>query len=69
MVSGAGIRRPEYHFIQHGFAGFRHLDIQVIVADQAEQDTVAVDAIVPHHFFDGNLPGTGALVNNILNEI
>ena len=39
------------------------------VADEAEQDAVAVDAIVPHHLFHGNLAGAGALVDYELNEI
>lgn len=69
MVPGAGVGPLEHDFVQDRLAGIRHLDIQVVVADQAEQDTVAVNAIVPHHLFDGNLPGAGTLVNDELNEI
>jgi hypothetical protein len=69
MVPGTRVRRPEYHFIQYGFSSFRHFNVKVIVANKAEKDTVAVNAIVPHHLFDGNLPGAGTLVNDELNEI
>jgi hypothetical protein len=37
--------------------------VKVIVTDEAEEDAIAVYAIVPHHLFHCNLPGTGALVD------
>ncbi len=69
MVPCAGIRRPEHDFIQNSLTCIRLLYIQVIVANQTEQNAVAVDAIVSHHLLHGNLTGAGALVHNELDEI
>ena len=69
MVPGAGIRRPEDNFLQHGLTGICLFYIQVIVANQAEKNAVAVDAVVTHHFPYGYLPGASALVNYILYKI
>ena len=60
---------PEHDLLQHGFSGFRNLDIQVVVADKAENGTIAVDAVVAHHFSNGYLTGAGALIYNELNKI
>ena len=35
----------------------RHFDIEVIVADQAKEYTVAISAVVSHHLLYGNLTG------------
>ena len=66
IVLGSDIRRAKNHFLQQSFAGLRHLDIEVVVTDQAEKDTVAVNAIIPHHLLHDNLPGAGALVHDEL---
>ena len=63
------IRGSEDDFFQQCPARLRHLDIEIVVADEPEQDAVAIDAPVPHHFLHGNLTGSGALVRNILNKI
>ena len=69
IVFGSVVWRPKDDFLQKGPAGLRYLDIQVIVADQAEQDTIAVNALVSHHLFRGNISGAGALVYDVLNEV
>ena len=69
IVFGAFIGLPELDFFEDGFAGFRHLDIEIIVADETEQDSVAVDAIVPHHLSDRDVTGARALVDNELYKI
>jgi hypothetical protein len=69
IVFGAFIGLPELDFLEDGFAGFGHLDIEIIVADEPEQDSVAVDAIVPHHLSDRDVTGARALVDNELYKI
>ena len=69
IVPGAFVGLPEHDFLQNGLAGLRHLDIKVVVAKEAEQDPVAVEAIVAHHLPDGYRTGTGALVDDKLYEI
>ena len=55
--------------LQQGLAGFCYLEIEIAVTNQTEQDTVAVDAIVPHHLLYGNLAGSRTLVGDVLNKI
>ena len=45
------------------------LDIQIVITDLAEEDAIAIDAIVPHHLLDGNLPGARALLHYVLYKI
>jgi hypothetical protein len=45
------------------------LDKQVIIADKAEKDAIAIDAVVPHHLLDTDIPRARALVDDVLNEI
>ena len=69
IVLGALIRLPELDFFEDGFPGLCHLDIEIIVADETEQDSVAVDALVPHHLSDRDVTGARALVDNELYKI
>ena len=43
--------------------------VEAVVADEAEEDAVAVDAVIAEHLFHRNLARTRALVGDILNEI
>ena len=56
-------------FLQDNPGGFRHLHIEIIVADKAEKDAVAVDAIVSHHLFHGNLTSARTLVDDVLYKV
>ena len=57
------------NFLQQSFARLCHLDVEVVVTDKSEENAVAISAPVPHHLFHGNLPGTGALVNDELYKV
>ena len=65
----SGRRRLQDGFLQDKPAWLRHLHEEVVVADEAEENAVAVDAIVSHHFLHGYLTGTGALVDDVLDEV
>ena len=69
VVLGARIGLTQFDFFQDERTSVRHLDVEVVVADKAEQDAVAIDAVITHHFPHGNLPGAGALVHDIEDEI
>ena len=69
VVARALVRRAQDYFAQEGLAGLGDLDIEVVVADQTEEGAVAVDAVVAHHFLDGDVAGAGALVDDVLDEI
>ena len=69
VVAGAGIGGTKDHFFEEGLAGVGDFDVEVVVADEAEEDAVAVDAVVTHHLFDGDFSSAGALVNYELDEV
>ena len=69
IVFGAVIRRAKDDFFQQSLPGFRYLEIEVIVADQAEQDTIAIDALVSHHLLDSDFSSTSALVLDVLYKV
>ena len=69
IVFGTLIRWLQDDFLQDNPGGFRHLHIEIIVADKAEKDAVAVDAIVSHHLFHGNLTSARTLVDDVLYKV
>ena len=69
IVLGAIVRWPKDDFFQEGTSRLRHFNIEVIVANKAKENTVAIGAIVSHHLLHGNLTSARALVDDVLNEV
>ena len=57
MLLGSLLRRAHHQLFQLSRALRRGLDIQTVITNQTEQDPVAVDAVVSHHFLHGNITG------------
>ena len=69
IILGPVVRRTKNHFLQYSFSGLCHLDVEIVITDHTEQEAIAINAIVSHHLFYSDFPGTSALVRDILNEI
>ena len=69
VVLGTIIWWPQDDFLQDVPSRLRHLHVEVVVADQAEEDTVAIGAVISHHLFYGNLTGARALVYDVLYKV
>ena len=69
IVFGSVIGRAKNDFFQQGPPGVGYLEIEFVVADEAEQDAITVDAIVPHHLFHGDITGAGTLVCYVLDKV
>ena len=50
-------------------ARLSRFQVEAVVADEAKDDAVAVDAVVAEHLFHRNLARTSALVGDVLNKV
>ena len=54
---------------QQRAASFGRFQVEAVVADEAEDDAVAINAVVAEHLFHRNLARTSTLVGDVLNEV
>ena len=69
IVFRAVVGRTHFDAAQQRATCFSRLQVEAVVADEAEDDAVAVDAVVAEHLFHANLARASALVGNVLNQI
>ena len=69
VVFRAVVRWTHFNAAQQRAASLGRFYVEAIVADEAEDDAVAVDAVVAEHLFHRNLARTSALVGDVLNEV
>lgn len=69
IVFRAVVRWTHFNAAQQRTASVGRFYVEAIVADEAEDDAVAVDAVVTEHLFHGNLACTSTLVGDVLNEV
>ena len=69
IVLRAFVGRSQFHTPKHCPPGIGGLQVEAVVADESEDDTIAIDAKVAKHLLHGNLTGTTTLVGNIFYEI
>ena len=69
VVFRAVVRRTHFNAAQQRAACLSRFQVETIVANEAEDDAVAIDAVVSEHLFHGNLACTSTLVSDVLNEV
>ena len=69
IVLRAFVGRLQFHIPKHCPPGIGGLQVEAVVADESEDDTIAIDAIVAKHLLHGNLTGTTTLVGDIFYEV
>ena len=69
MILGAFVRRPHVDGAQQRTDGLRGFQIETIVADESENLSVAIDAIVAKHLLGDDLACPSALVGDILYKV
>ena len=69
IVFCALVRRTHFDAAQQRAACLGRFQIEAVIADEAEDDAVAIDAVVAEHLFHRNLARTGTLVGDVLNEV
>ena len=69
IVFCAIVRRTHLDAAQQRAACVGRLQVEAVVADEAKDDAVAIDAVVAEHLFHRNLACTSALVGDVLNEV
>ena len=69
IVLRAFVGRSQFHTSKHCPPCIGGLQVEAVVADESEDDTIAIDAKVAKHLLHGNLTGTTTLVGNIFYEI
>ena len=52
------VRRSQDNILQDRPTGLSNFNIEVVVADETEENTVAISTIISHHFLDRYLPST-----------
>ena len=69
IVFRAVVRRTHLDAAQQRAASLGRFQVETVVANEAEDDAVAIDAVVAKHLFHRNLARTSALVGDVLNEV
>ena len=69
IVLRAFVGRSQFHTPKHCPPCIGGLQVEAVVADESEDDTIAIDAIVAKHLLHGDLAGTTTLVGDIFYEI
>ena len=69
IVFRAVVRRTHFDAAQQRAASLGWFQVEAVVADEAKDDAVAIDAVVAEHLFHRNLARTSALVGDVLNEV
>ena len=69
VVFRALVRWTHFNAAQQRAACLGRFQIEAVIADEAEDDAVAIDAVVTEHLFHGNFARTSALVGDVLNEV
>ena len=69
IVFRAVVRRTRFDAAQQRAASLGWFQVEAVVADEAEDDAVAIDAVVAEHLFHGDLACTSTLVGDVLNEV
>ena len=69
VVFRAVVRRTHFDVAQQRAARLGRFQVETVVADEAEDDAVTIDAVVAEHLFHRDLARTRALVGDVLNEV
>ena len=69
IVFRAVVGRTHFDAAQQRAASLGWFQVEAVVADEAKDDAVAIDAVVAEHLFHRNLARTSALVGDVLNEV
>ena len=69
IVFCAVVRWTHFYAAQQRSASLGRFQVEAVIANEAKDDAVAVDAVVAEHLFHHNLARTCALVGDVLNEV
>ena len=66
---GTFVGRPEVEGAQERTDSFCGFQVETVVADETEDFSLAVDAVVAKHLLDGDFACTGTLVGDVLYKV
>ena len=69
IVFCAIVRGTHLNAAQQRAARLGRFQVETVVADEAEDDAVTIDAVVAEHLFHRDFARTSALIGDVLNEV